>query len=114
LADLGAEVIRVEPPAGAPSRQAPPLLDDQSLYFATHNANKRSVALDLGSERDRQRFLQLLGSADLLIESHKPGTLEALGLPVALLRQHHPALIVLSITDFGQTGPYRDYVASNA
>jgi len=113
LADLGADVILVEPPHGLRSRAFPPLHGDVSLYFATHNANKRSVVLDLQQAEDRDRFIQLLGTADLLIETTKPGTLDALDLSVAALQSRWPLLCVVSISDFGQSGPYRDYIASN-
>lgn len=114
LADLGAEVVLAEAPGGSPSRQTAPLLGDTSLYFATHNANKRSVVLDLEQEADRQRFLSLIKATDILIETTLPGTFAALGLDMATLHQHNPQLVILSITDFGQTGPYRDLRGSDA
>lgn len=114
LADLGAEVILVEPPEGMSSRRKAPLVGGESLYFASHNANKKSVTLDLHTTEGKAQFLQLLDSADMLIETTKPDDLAKLGLDAASLRQRRPDLVVLSITDFGQTGPYRDYQASNA
>ncbi|MET0379632.1 MAG: CoA transferase, partial [Spongiibacteraceae bacterium] len=114
LADLGADVVLVEPPAGAATRSQQPLVAGVSLYFSTHNANKRSVVLDLNSEEGRSQFLRLADAADILIETTRPGTLDDLGLAVASLHQRNPQLVVLSISDFGQTGPYRDYVATNA
>ena len=106
LADLGAEVIRVEPPGGAVSRRLPPFAPDgtTSLYFAFRNAGKKGLALDLTTQAGRERLDGLLAEADLLIESGPPGTLDA-----AALLARHPALVVVSITDFGQSGPYRDY-----
>jgi crotonobetainyl-CoA:carnitine CoA-transferase CaiB-like acyl-CoA transferase len=113
LGDLGADVIRVEPPYGAASRQRPPFERDTSIYFATRNANKRGVTLDMGSVTDREKLWQLLASADIWIETTEPGTLEHYGLdPDAVLRQL-PHLVILSGTDFGQTGPYRNYVGSD-
>lgn len=114
LADLGADVVIIEPPEGLASRNQPPLVANKSLYFATHNANKRSITLDLHTQKGRSDFLQLVTAADMLIETTRPGTLETLNLTVPSLHERNPQLIVLSITDFGQTGTYRDYVATNA
>ncbi len=113
LADLGADVIRVEPPGGSRSRSLPPFHGDTSLHFAYRNSNKRGVALDLESSSDRERLHGLLAGADVLVESFAPGALAALGLGSAELRERHPHLIVTSITEFGQTGPYRDRIATD-
>ena len=113
LADLGAEVVLLEPSSGSPARNRAPFYNEQSLYFATHNANKRSIVCDLDNETGREQFLQLISAADILIESTPPGTLEALGLGSDTLHQHNPKLVMMSITDFGQTGPYRNFTASN-
>lgn len=114
LADLGAEVILVEPPEGMAARRKAPLVAGESLHFASHNANKKSVCLDLTSAQGKAQFLSLIDSADIVIETAKPGDMAALGLEAATLRERRPDLVVLSISDFGQTGPYRDYQASNA
>ncbi|MFV3411217.1 CaiB/BaiF CoA transferase family protein [Pseudomonas sp. NY15436] len=114
LADLGAEVILVEPPQGVASRTQQPLHANVSLYFATHHANKRSVVLDLENDEGRRDFERLLGSADLLIDGSGPGVLETLDFGAEQLLQRHPALTVLSASDFGLSGPYRDYQASSA
>src|SRR5947209_5348531 len=114
LADLGAEVIRVEPPAGAGSRRRAPLHEDISLAFAVHNAGKRGIVVDLRTAAGRDRLLGLLAGADLWIETARPGTLAEVGLGVERVRSLNPALIVLSITDFGHTGPYRDWVATDS
>ena len=115
LGDLGAEVIRVEPKAGAKSRCLPPFdSHGRSLYFAYRNANKLGLALDLDAESDRDRLLELLSRADVLIESEKPGRMAELGLDPSVLSERFPHLIVLSISDFGQTGPYRDWVATDS
>ncbi|MEV5409889.1 CoA transferase [Thermopolyspora sp. NPDC052614] len=113
LADLGADVIRVEPPGGAPTRRREPLHEGVSLYFATHNANKRGITLDLHEPADRDRLLDLAAGADILIETERPGTLDGLGLGTDTLLARNPALVVVSITDFGQTGPYRDWVGTD-
>ena len=123
LADLGADVIRVEPPEGAISRRLPPFVppvgsadaedhaanDASSLYFAVRNAGKRGVTLDIGTATGRERLHELLSSADIFIESFAPGTLARNELHPNSLRERYPKLVLVSITDFGQTGPYRDY-----
>ena len=105
LADLGADVIRVEPPGGARSRRAP-------LSFAVRNANKRGVTIDI--ETERERLLSLLESADVWIETTRPGTLAALGLGPDAVLARNPQLVITSITDFGQSGDYRDWQADDA
>lgn len=108
LADLGADVIRVEPPGGAPSRRRQPVAGGVSLYFATHNAGKRGVVLDVHDPAGRDGLLALAETADILIETERPGTLDVPG-----LRARNPALVVVSVTDFGQSGPYRDWAATD-
>lgn len=114
LADMGADVILVEPLTGARARNQLPVHGGESLYFATHNANKRSITLALDTDAGRNALRKLLHDADIFIETMKPGGLEALGLSPEKLHQSNPALVILSITDFGQTGPYRDYQATNS
>lgn len=114
LADMGAEVIIVEPPQGDKTRLQEPKAGNISYYFATHNANKHSVALNLEATNDRARFERLIGVSDIFIDTSKPGTMERLGLGADILKKRNPKLVVLSITDFGLTGPYRDYVATNS
>jgi crotonobetainyl-CoA:carnitine CoA-transferase CaiB-like acyl-CoA transferase len=111
LADLGADVVYVEPASGSLYRQAPPLAPDgrTSLAFAFRNAGKRSVALDITNAAGRDQFHRLLDTADAWIESSPPGTLAPYGAAPADVRRAHPALVVTSITDFGQSGPHRDY-----
>jgi crotonobetainyl-CoA:carnitine CoA-transferase CaiB-like acyl-CoA transferase len=113
LADFGADVVRVEPPAGARSRGLPPFHDGQSLYFAYRNFNKRGAVLDLETSAGRERLHTLLAGADVMIESEAPGRLAAKNLDPAGLAERHPRLIVTSISDFGQTGPYRDWIGSD-
>ncbi|MDE2453731.1 MAG: CoA transferase [Burkholderiales bacterium] len=99
LADLGADVILVERPGkGDPSRRFPGL-------FASFNRNKRSVALDLKSERGRADFLNLVDSADVVLEGFRPGVMARLKLDAETLRQRKPELVYLSISSFGQNGP---------
>ncbi len=114
LADFGADVVRVEPPGGSRSRGLPPCHGATSLYFAQRNSNKRGVVLDLERERDRATLVDLCSRADVLIESFAPGTLAKLGLAPLDLVECNPHLVALSVTDFGQTGPYHDWVATDA
>jgi crotonobetainyl-CoA:carnitine CoA-transferase CaiB-like acyl-CoA transferase len=115
LADLGADVIRVEPPSGAHSRRRAPFAPGEagSLYFAIRNAGKRGVTLDLESDRDRELLHRELERADVWIESSRPGELAAHGLAPEAVIERHPRLILASITDFGQTGPHRDYTGTD-
>jgi crotonobetainyl-CoA:carnitine CoA-transferase CaiB-like acyl-CoA transferase len=113
LADLGADVIRVEPPEGARSRRLPPFHGGTSLYFEVRNTNKRGMRIDLGDPAGRDKLIALLEGADIWIETGRPGELAALGLEPGMLVDRLPHLIALSISDFGQTGPYRDFVATD-
>ena len=112
LADLGADVLRIEPSGGVASRRREPFgPDGSSLHFAVRNANKRSTVLDLQdptTEADREAFLALVAEADVVVESWAPGTLDDLGLGPDVLLGANPDLIVASLTGFGQTGPDRD------
>src|SRR5215212_173198 len=98
LADLGADVVRVEPPGGARSRRLPPFHRSTSLSFAVRNANKRGVTLDLTAPAGRERLLALLDSADVWIETTRPGTLAARGLGPDDVLARNPALVITSIT----------------
>ncbi len=115
LADLGAEVIRIEPVAGAISRSLGPFAPDgeTSLYFAYRNAGKRGTTLDLTTEDGCKQLRALLADADALIESTRAGTLDELGLGARELRAEFPHLVITSITDFGQDGPYASYQSTN-
>ena len=115
LADLGADVIRAEPPAGALSRRIPPFAPDgeSSLYFAFRNANKRGITLDLTSSAGRELLHRLLEPADIWIESFAPAFLDEHGLAPAAIHERHAALVHTSITDFGHTGPRRDYAGTD-
>ncbi|MDE2891399.1 MAG: CoA transferase [Chloroflexota bacterium] len=116
LAGLGADVIRVEPPAGHPTRQRGPMLredETSSLYWAQMNAGKRSITLDLEDERDRERLRGLCETADFLFESEAPGNMSALGLGYEDLCDRAPQLIYVSITPFGQSGPKSMWAASD-
>jgi crotonobetainyl-CoA:carnitine CoA-transferase CaiB-like acyl-CoA transferase len=116
LRDLGVEVVKVEPPGGDPVRRLGPFAHDRphlegSLRFAALNAGKLSLTLDLAAPQGRDLLLRLVERADALIESYEPGELERLGLGEAALRERNPRLVVTSVSGFGQSGPYRDYLA---
>jgi len=114
LADFGADVVRVEPPAGAQSRSLPPFHAGHSLHFGYRNAGKRGVALDLDHEAGRDGLFALLGSADVFVDTSAPGRLEGLGLGPDELGARFPGLVVVRISDFGSLGPLRDWVATDA
>ena len=106
LADLGVEVLKIEPPGGDPVRRLPPFAGDTSLVFAHLNANKRTLELDLQLPEHRDRLRTLVAGADILIESHPPGWLAGMELDYPRLREINPALIMASVTGFGQWGPH--------
>ncbi|MDT5008221.1 MAG: hypothetical protein QOJ24_5397 [Mycobacterium sp.] len=114
LAELGADVVLVEPPEGVASRRSYPQHDGIGLSFLTAHANKSGVALDLTTDAGRAHLLALVDAADIVVESLPVGRLADLGVPPALMRERNPALVVVSITDFGQSGPYRDWRATEA
>ena len=112
LGDLGADVIKVEPPAGDLSRsmggaQLQMKGDDNAPFFAL-NRNKRSIVLDLTQDADRAVFMKLVGTADVLVESFRPGVMKRLGADYDTIAALNPRLVYASISGFGQTGPYAD------
>ena len=115
LADQGADTIKVEPPGwGDQARHEPPFVGnephpDRSTTFLALNTNKRSITLDVEQAEGRALFLRLAKTADVIIESYKPGHLTLLGLGYEVLRAENPKAILLSIAYFGQYGPYADY-----
>jgi crotonobetainyl-CoA:carnitine CoA-transferase CaiB-like acyl-CoA transferase len=116
LADLGVDVVKVERPGGDASRNQGPFWHDvpdpeESLYWFSYNTNKRGVTLDLEKTEGQELFRRLVRVADFLIESFAPGFLDRLGLGYSALKELNPGLIFVSITPFGQTGPYRDFHA---
>ncbi len=109
LADFGADVIKIEPPgAGDPLRQWRLLKDGTSVWWQVQARNKKSVALDLKDPAAQDIVRRLADESDVLVENFRPGALEGFGLDPALLMQRNPRLIVLRISGYGQTGPYRD------
>jgi crotonobetainyl-CoA:carnitine CoA-transferase CaiB-like acyl-CoA transferase len=110
MADLGAEVIKIESPAGGdPMRQmGPHFLAGESAYYLSINRNKQSVTLDLQKESGRQVFYDLVKVSDVVFDNFRPGVLQKLGCNYAALKTINPRIIACSISGFGQTGPYRD------
>jgi len=116
LADLGADVIKVEPPGGDPARLVGSFPDnlpnpEKSALFLHNNTSKRGIVLDLTSPPGKERFAELVGWADILIDNHSPGHLEGLGFDDVALQHLNPSLIYTSITPYGRTGPRADVKA---
>ena len=117
LADFGADVVKIERPGGDPARRLPPFHHDdphpdRSLPFLYLNTNKRSITLNLKSEEGRGILLELLKDADAVVENFAPRVMPSLGLDADTLRELNPSLVVASVSNFGQTGPWRDYRAT--
>ena len=118
LAGFGADVVKIEPPGGERGRRMAPFFRDEpgpdsSLPFAYLNTGKRSITLNLKSDEGREMLLSLLGDADVLVENYSPRVMPSLGLDYETLRAVAPHLVMVSISNFGQTGPYRDYKAAD-
>ena len=110
LADMGADVIKVEKPNGGDDsrRMGPPFIQDWSAAFLAVNRNKRSLVLDLRSDEGKRVFRRLLEGADVVVENFRPGTMDRLGLGYKDLSALKPSLIYCAVSGFGQTGPYRN------
>jgi benzylsuccinate CoA-transferase BbsE subunit len=118
LGDLGADVVKLEPPGGERARDVGPFLDDmphreRSLSFWHYNTSKRGITLNLETADGRALFGRLAATADVVLETFRPGFLASLGLGYAALNTQNPRLILCSLTPFGQTGPWRDYLSSD-
>lgn len=118
MADLGADCLKVEPVGGCRSRRVPPHLKSeegapQSLYWLAHNAGKRGITLNLEADGGRELFLRLVRRADFIFESYAPGVMASLGLGYERLVEENPGLILVSITPFGQQGPYSEFQGSD-
>jgi crotonobetainyl-CoA:carnitine CoA-transferase CaiB-like acyl-CoA transferase len=118
LADMGADVIKIEPPSGDESRRTPPFKDDKphaetSLYFLHFNTNKRGITLDIEKPDGRAILLELCKKADVVIETYRPSRAQELRLTYQDLSAVNPALVVASITPFGQNGPWKEYKAND-
>lgn len=109
LAELGADIIKVEEPSGGdPIRQLPPFIDGRSVYDLLLNRGKRSMVLNLREQASRPVLDALLANVDVVVESFRPATAQRLGVSGAQLRARHPRLIHLALTGYGQTGPYAE------
>ena len=109
MADHGADVIKIEGPrAGDPARAIGPAEDGHTVYFRNANRGKRSLAVDLKSEAGREAFMRLAETADVILETFRPGVVDRLGIGYEAVRAHAPQVVYASISAFGQTGPYRD------
>jgi benzylsuccinate CoA-transferase BbsE subunit len=118
LADLGADVIKIEKPGGDKARNLGPFFHDasdpqKSLYWFAYNLNKRGITLNIETDEGRQIFTRLVQTADFVIESFAPGYLDDLGLSHSKLSQTNPRIIMTSISPYGQTGHYKNYKASD-
>ncbi len=118
LADLGADVIKVEPPGGSEGRRRGPMLPDgpeaeRSLQFAAYNRNKRSIVVDLARDEERDFFLRLVSGADFVLESSSPGLLSKHGLDFERLREANPRIVQVQITPYGSDGPYAQHPAAD-
>ena len=118
LGDMGATVIKVEPPAGSAGRSEPPFIDgapesERSLPFFAFNRNKQGIILDLKTDAGQSALKGLVEKADFLFESGQPATLDSLGLGFDVLKEINPKIIHVAISAYGQDGPYADYAASD-
>jgi benzylsuccinate CoA-transferase BbsE subunit len=116
LGDLGADVIKIEPPGGDPARRIGPFYHNdpdpgKSLFWFAYNTSKRGITLDIETADGRDIFKRLVQTADVVIETYSPGYLDRLGLGYKDLDSIKPGIILVSITPFGQTGPYKDWKA---
>jgi benzylsuccinate CoA-transferase BbsE subunit len=118
LGDLGADVVKIEPPGGERCRHVGPFLDEiphpeRSLSFWYYNTSKRGITLNLETADGRGLFRRLASDADIVLETFRPGFLASVGHSHDSLREQNPGLIVCSLTPFGQTGPWRDFLSSD-
>lgn len=119
LADMGAEVLKIEPPEGTPARREPPFIKgregdpEASLYWAALGRGKRSIIADLAKKPERDQLVKLIAGADILIESFDPGYMKSIGLDYSAMKAVNAGLIYVSITPFGQTGPFANDPASS-
>jgi crotonobetainyl-CoA:carnitine CoA-transferase CaiB-like acyl-CoA transferase len=113
FADLGADVLKIEPPDGSPARRALPAVAGTGIPFALHNANKRSAVLDPDSAADCDRLIELAGAADIVVDGGNPAGAAAFGTSCAALAGQFGQLVALSVTDFGTTGPHACWRATD-
>ena len=108
LSDLGADVIKIEPPGGEETRRHPPMVRGQSVYFSVYNRGKKSVCLDLRHPGGKEVFAALVPKADVVLENFRPGVMKTMGFDYERLRALNAGIILVSVSGFGQYGPYRD------
>jgi CoA:oxalate CoA-transferase len=108
LSDLGAEVIKIEPPGGEETRKHPPLVRGQSVYFSVYNRGKKSVCLDLRNAQGNEVFAALVAKADIVLENFRPGVMRAMGFDYERLAALNAGIILVSVSGFGQYGPYTE------
>ena len=118
MGDVGADVIKVEPPTGDPTRSYEPFYENEpglnrSLFFWHYNTSKRSVTLDLEHDRGREVFKRLVAQADVVVDSNPAGYLDSVGLGNQDIAAESPTVVMVSITPFGQSGPYSDYESTD-
>jgi CoA:oxalate CoA-transferase len=111
LADHGADVIKIERPGGEDARRIGPFVGGESLYYATYNRNKRAITIDLKTSAGRDLFRDLVRETDVVLENFRPGVLDKMGLGYDQLSRLNSRLIQVSISGFGQTGPWRELPA---
>src|SRR5437762_3499303 len=111
LADLGAEVIKIEKIGGEETRRSEPVVRGQSIYFAVYNRGKKSLCLDMRTERGKEIFAALVPTADIVLQNFRPGIMDKMGFGYERLCQLKPDIILVSVSGFGQYGPYRDQPA---
>jgi crotonobetainyl-CoA:carnitine CoA-transferase CaiB-like acyl-CoA transferase len=111
LSDLGAEVIKVERIGGEETRTNPPIVRGQSVYFTVYNRGKKSICLDMRSDQGKEIFADLVRKSDIVLENFRPGTMAAMGFDYEALKALKRGIILVSVSGFGQFGPYRDLPA---
>ena len=112
LSDFGAEVIKIEnPPLGDATRYGKIVDNEVSSHYATRNRGKKSIVLNMKDPKHKELFLELVKTADVVVENYKPGTMEKFGLPYEKLAEVNPAIVMTSISGYGQTGPYSSHAA---
>ena len=108
LSDLGAEVIKIERPGGEETRRHAPMVRGQSIYFTVYNRGKKSICLDMRHPRGKEIFSDLVKGADIVLENFRPGTMKTMGFDYERLHALNPGIILVSVSGFGQYGPYTD------
>src|SRR5215813_2702384 len=111
LSDLGAEVIKVERIGGEETRSNPPIVRGQSVYFTVYNRGKKSICLDMRTAEGKRIFAELVRKTDIVLENFRPGTMAAMGFSYEALKALKHDIILVSVSGFGQYGPYRDLPA---